>query len=154
MGASAQYCAMLFYCPVIWMDVAESSNRGRGQLYYVLHSACALTPSALHSVSVSRHTQPFCFPRQTDRQTKRQTGRQKCSLFPWGLHWSCQSLHLLPYQCRLPPLSPSVQTPIDWRAAECTFDWKCVNAGKHTQIKTKTHRPGDSTNVQPQMDSR
>lgn len=35
----------------------------------------------------------------------RQSSAQKCSLFPWGLHWSCQSLHLQPYQCRLPPLS-------------------------------------------------
>lgn len=39
----------------------------------------------------------------------------------------------------------SVQTPIDPRAAECMFDWKCVNAGKHTKIKKIIRHPGLQT---------
>lgn len=110
-GSSAQCCAMLLHCPVTWMDEAPSSNTGRGQLSSVLHSA-----------SHSQNT--LCSHRQTDKQ--------RCSLFPRGLHWSCQSLHSLPYQCCLPPLPPP---PIDPPAVECMFGWKCANIGEYTLIK-------------------
>lgn len=131
MGASAQFCAMLFHCPVIWMDEAQSSNTGHSQLYYVLHSACALTPSVLNCDCPN--TQPFCSLRRTDGQTDNQTVRQKCALFPWGLHWSCQSLHLLPYQWRLPPFFPAGQDP-----DRSAFGWVPVWLGaEHGNTRTR-----------------
>lgn len=72
MGASAQHCAMLFHCPVKWMDEAESWNRSPGQLYYVLHSGCALACSFVCSLSVSLPPPP---DRQTDRQIVRERDR-------------------------------------------------------------------------------
>lgn len=68
----SQCCAMLFHCPVTWMDEAESSNRGRGQLYYVSHSAWTLT---------LRYTPITPDP---SASTDRRTDRQTCSLFPRG----------------------------------------------------------------------
>lgn len=107
---------VLFHCPVAWTDEAELHNRGRGQLYYVLHSACSLTPFVLLCLCLPQDPRLLSFSaspdRQIDRQTDPATRNTHCSL-------EVSIDPAKPYQGWLPPRSLSVQTPIDpiWQSA-------------------------------------